>query len=61
MNTGCETGSFFLIFVVVVISLFRYLDEECGFAIFANELFIVTCIEFSSAQRAKRDFSFHQS
>ena len=46
-----------LFVLFVVISFFHYLNKELGLAVFANELFVVSRIKFSGAQRAERDLT----
>jgi len=48
---------FFLL--VVLVSFFDYLNEETGFAIFANKLFIIAGVQLTGAHRAERDFGAH--
>ena len=60
-------GFFFLVFVVVlifffvlvVLSFFRDLDVELGFAIFTLKLIIFGNIEFACTGWAERDFRLH--
>jgi len=51
--------SLLVIVVIVVISFFHYLNEKTAFAIFANELFIFSGVEFAGTEGAERDFSAH--
>src|SRR6267142_2570792 len=39
----------------------NYLNEELGFAVFANKLFIVARVKLPCAERTKRDFGAHAS
>ena len=52
-----------MLFVFILIFVFVFciynLDKEPGFTFFAVELFVLSSVEFSSADRAKRDVGLH--
>jgi len=52
--------SLFLV-IVVFVTFVNHLNEELGFAVFANKLFIVARVKLACAERTKRDFGAHAS
>ena len=45
--------------VLVVISFLHYLNEEVGFTVLANILFILTRVQLSGTNGTKGDFNAH--
>src|ERR1051325_182843 len=49
-STIFEDLEFLLFFLLVFFSFFHHLNEEAGFTVFTNKLFIFSGVQFSSAK-----------